>query len=118
MASHEVKERERKEDEEHALAELAKVEKKRVKKMRGKSKDGHVQEVKIQHLHQSMREKNKLTFLKEYRKAKEVTDAVQDDLELLDQMDGKFDPFTQALADGNVDEEEPMNKASKRARRE
>ena len=50
-ASHEVKEREKKEDEERALAELAKHEKKRKKKMRGKSKDGHVQEVKIQHLH-------------------------------------------------------------------
>jgi len=51
QATHEIKAREKKEDEERALAELAKVEKKRVKKMRGKGKDGHVQEVKIQHLH-------------------------------------------------------------------
>lgn len=42
-----MKEREKREDEEHALAELNKIEKKRVKKMRGKGKDGHVQEVKI-----------------------------------------------------------------------
>ena len=104
MASHEVKERERKEDEEQALAELAKIEKKRVKKMRGKGKDGHVQTVKIQHLHQGMREKNKLAYLKEYKKAKEVTDAVEDDLEFLDKMDGKFDPFKQALDDGNIEE--------------
>ena len=46
-ASHEVKEREKKEDEEAALREQAKIEKKRTNKMRGKGKDGHVQEVKI-----------------------------------------------------------------------
>lgn len=92
-ASHEVKERERKEDEEAALREQAKIEKKRKNKMRGKGKDGHVQEVKIQHLHQSMRAKNKLAYLKEYRKAKEITDAVTNDLEFLDKIDGKFDPF-------------------------
>ena len=92
-ASHEVKEKERREDEEAALAQQAKLEKKKKKKMRGKSKDGHVQEVKIQHLHQSMRDKNKLAYLKEYRKAKEVTDTVTNDLEFLDKIDGKFDPF-------------------------
>ena len=40
-----------------------------------------------------MRERNKLTFLKEYKKAKEITDAVEDDLDFLDRMEGKFDPF-------------------------
>jgi len=87
--------------------------------MRGKGKDGHVQEVKIQHLHASMREKNKLTYLKAYKKAKEVTDAVEDDLDFLDRMEGKFDPFTQALADGNIEEaseEEPV--PTKRAKLE
>ncbi len=103
-ASHEVKEREKREDEDAALAELAKHEKKRAKKMRGKSKDGHVQEVKIQHLHQGMRERNKLAYLKEYKKAKEVTKVVTDDLEFLDKVDGKFDPFAQALDDGNIEE--------------
>ena len=117
MASHEVKEREKKEDEERALAEQAKFEKKRIKKMRGKGKDGHVQEVKIQHLHQNMRERNKLTFLKEYKKAKEITDAVEDDLDFLDRMEGKFDPFQKAIADGNIDESsEDSARPTKRSR--
>ena len=50
-----------------------------------------------------MRAKNKLAYLKEYRKAKEVTDAVTNDLEFLDKIDGKFDPFQQAVEEGNVD---------------
>ena len=70
------------------MAELRKREKKAVKKMRGKSKDGHVQEVKVKQLHESMREKNKLAYLKEYKKAKEVTDLVNNDLEFLDKVDG------------------------------
>ena len=96
-ASHEVKEREKLEEEERALAELRKREKKAAKKMRGKSKDGHVQEVKVQHLHESMREKNKLAYLKEYKKAKEVTETVTHDLEFLDKVDGQFDPFESAI---------------------
>ena len=112
-ASAEVKEKEKREDEDAALAELNKIEKKRVKKMRGKGKDGHVQEVKIQHLHQSMREKNKLAYLKEYRKAKEVTDTLTGDLEFLDKMDGKFDPFQVAVEEGNVEGAEPAAKRAK-----
>ena len=96
-ASHEVKEREKREDEERQMAELRKREKKAVKKMRGKSKDGHVQEVKVKQLHEAMREKNKLAYLKEYRKAKEVSDLVNNDLEFLDKVDGQFDPFESAI---------------------
>jgi U3 small nucleolar RNA-associated protein 7 len=70
-ASAEVKAKEKREEEERALAELAKKEKKRVKKMRGKMKDGHVQEIKIQQMHEATREKNKLAYLKEFRKAKD-----------------------------------------------
>ena len=87
-ATHEVKEKEKQDDEERAMAELRKREKKAAKKMRGKSKDGHVQEVKVKHLHEAMREKNKLAYLKEYRKAKEITDVVNNDLEFLDKVDG------------------------------
>ena len=114
-ASHEVKEREKKEDEEAALREQATIEKKRKNKIRGKGKDGHVQEVKIQHLHQSMRAKNKLAYLKEDRKAKEVTDTVTNDLEFLDKIDGKFDPFQQAVEEGNVDvaSSQPQKRAKK-----
>lgn len=50
-ASKEVKDKEQKEAEDAALAALESKEKKRRKKMRGKGKDGHVQEVKVQHLH-------------------------------------------------------------------
>ena len=96
-ASHEVKEREKQEEEERALEELRKREKKARKKMRGKSKDGHVQEVKVKHQHEAMREKNKLAYLKEYKKAKEVTDTVTNDLEFLDKVDGQFDPFESAI---------------------
>jgi len=47
-----------------------------------------------------MRERNKLAFVKEYRKAKEITETVTNDLEFLDKFDGKFDPFKQAVDEG------------------
>jgi len=62
-----------------------------------------------------MRERNKLHSVKEYRKAKEVTDAVENDLEFLDKMEGKFDPFQKAVEDGNVDSDE-ASRPVKRAR--
>lgn len=65
--------------------------------MRGKMKDGHVQEVKIQHQLESMREKNKLAYLKEFRKAKEQTQTVTADLEFLDKVDDQFNPFVSAI---------------------
>ena len=60
-----------------------------------------------------MRAKNKLAYLKEYRKAKEVTDAVTNDLEFLDKVDDKFDPFQKAVQDGNVETaaDEPQKRA-------
>jgi len=70
-ATLEVKQKEKREEEEAAIAEMNKKDKKRIKKMRGKMKDGHVQEVKVQHQLEAMREKNKLAYLKEFRKAKE-----------------------------------------------
>jgi U3 small nucleolar RNA-associated protein 7 len=96
-ATQEVKEREKREEEDRALAELNKKEKKRVKKMRGKMKDGHVQEVKVQQMHEMTREKNKLAYLKEFRKAKEQTQTVTNDLEYLDKVDDQFDPFVAAV---------------------
>ena len=63
-----------------------------------------------------MRAKNKLAYLKEYRKAKEVTDTMTNDLEFLDKIDGKFDPFQQAVEEGNVDDfasNEPQKRAKK-----
>jgi len=44
-----------------------------------------------------MREKNKLAYLKEFRKAKEQTETVTNDLEFLDKVDGQFDPFEAAI---------------------
>ena len=61
-----------------------------------------------------MREKNKLANLKEYRKAKEITTAVTNDLEFLDHVDGKFDPFHQAVEDGNLNIEEMAAETTKR----
>lgn len=54
-----------------------------------------------------MRERNKLAYLKDYKKAKEITEAVEDDLEFLDKMDAQFDPFQKAVEDGNYDGGEP-----------
>ena len=58
-----------------------------------------------------MRERNKLAYLKEYRKAKEITEAVENDLEFLDQMDDQFDPFQKAVEDGNFDASQPEKRA-------
>jgi len=52
-----------------------------------------------------MRERNKLAYVKEYRKAKEITETVTNDLEFLDKFDGKFDPFKQAVDEGKVTSE-------------
>lgn len=62
-----------------------------------------------------MRDRYKLAYVKEYRKAKEVTDAVNDDLEFLDKVDGKFDPFHLAVEEGNIatDPEKPTKRARK-----
>ena len=63
-----------------------------------------------------MREKNKLAYLKDYRKAKEVTDTMTNDLEFLDKVDGKFDPFQLAVEEGNVEgaaAAEPTKRARK-----
>lgn len=57
-----------------------------------------------------MRDRNKLAYLKDYRKAKEITDAVEDDLEFLDKVDEQFDPFQKAVADGNYEPGEPTKR--------
>jgi len=44
-----------------------------------------------------MREKNKLAYLKEFRKAKEQTEIVTHDLEFLNKVEGQFDPFISAI---------------------
>jgi len=64
-----------------------------------------------------MRAKNKLTYLKEYRKAKEVTDAMTTDLEFLEKEEGKFDPFQKAIADGNFEAEEVVEEPPKKRAR-
>ena len=64
-----------------------------------------------------MREKNKLAYLKEYKKAKEVTTTVTNDLEFLDKVDGKFDPFRTALADGNIEVDVDPSEPAKRAKK-
>jgi uncharacterized membrane protein YdbT with pleckstrin-like domain len=62
-ASHEVKAREIREEEEARLNELNKKDKRRIKKMRGKNKAGHVQESKTRQQHEVIREKNKIVML-------------------------------------------------------
>ena len=65
--------------------------------MRGKLKAGHVQEGKIHLQHEAIREKNKLALLKDFKKAKEQTQTMTEDLEFLSRIDGKFDPFESAI---------------------
>ena len=91
--SAEVKAKEAREEQELKLDELKKHSKKRAKKMRGKSKAVHVQELKIKQQHEAIREKNKLAIVNDYKRAKEQTAAMTADLEFLDKVDGKFDPF-------------------------
>ena len=67
--------------------------KKRAKKMRGKNKAGHVQETKIRQQHEAIREKNKLAYLQEFKRAKVQTETMNNDLEFLGKVEGKFDPF-------------------------
>lgn len=61
--------------------------------MRGKNKAGHVQETKIRQQHEAIREKNKLAYLQDYKRAKLQTETMNNDLEFLNKVEGKFDPF-------------------------
>ena len=70
-AAPEIKEREKREEQDRQLAELKKKEKKRAKKMRGKDKIGNKQASGIRQMHEGMRERNKLAYLQNYKKAKQ-----------------------------------------------
>ena len=65
--------------------------------MRGKLKVGKVQSTKQNLQHEAIREKNKLALLKDYKRAKQQTQAMTEDLEFLTRVDGKFDPFEAAV---------------------
>ena len=80
---------------------MKKKEKKRAKKMRGKDKIGNRQASGIRQMHEGMREKNKLAYLQHYKQAKQQTEAVTNDLEFLNKVDGQFDAFEAALTGQN-----------------
>lgn len=68
-----------------------------MKKARGKGKASHLQEVKIRQQHEVIREKNKLSLVNDYKKAKKQTETMTADLEFLNKVEGKFDPFNAAV---------------------
>ena len=65
--------------------------------MRGKNKAGHVQESKIRQQHELIRDRNKIALMQDYKRAKVQTEAMTADLEFLNKMEGKFDPFEAAI---------------------
>lgn len=48
-----------------------------------------------------MREKNKLQYQKEYKKAKAEQDILENDIEFLDKIDDKFDPLESYIINEN-----------------
>ena len=50
-------------------------------------------ENKVHHLHEAMREKNKLLYKREYDKSKREDEMLENDIEFLDKIDSKFDPL-------------------------
>ena len=60
--------------------------------MRGKGKVGREMENKTHQLHESMREKNKLLYKREYERSKREQDTLNEDIEFLGKIGNKFDP--------------------------
>jgi hypothetical protein len=96
-ASAEVKAKEKREAEEQAIEAQKGNEKKRAKKMRGKDKSAHREGAHVQHQHEALRNKNKLAYLQEYKRAKAQTEHITGDLEFLGKVEGKFDAFEAAV---------------------
>ena len=71
--------------------------------MRGKNKAGHVEESKIRQQHEAIREKNKLAYLQEFKRAKVQTETMTNDLEFLSKVEGKFDPFQSIISGQTVE---------------
>ncbi len=74
--------------------------------MRGKLKSGHVEESKVRQQHEAIREKNKLAFLHEFKRAKVQTETMNNDLEFLNKVEGKFDPFQSVITGQTVEKKQ------------
>ena len=61
--------------------------------MRGKGKIGREMENKTHQLHETMRDKNKLLYKREYERNKQENELLQGDIEFLDKIEAKFDPL-------------------------
>ena len=99
-ASKEVKEKEEREIMDQAISVQKKKEKKKRNKMRGKGKIGHEMENKTHQLHESMREKNKLLYKREYDRNKQEQETLEEDIGFLDKIEAKFDPLDAAVRSG------------------
>ena len=91
-ASKDIKEKEEREIMEKAIQDLKKKDKKK-NKMRGKGKTGREMENKTHQLHETMREKNKLLYKREYDRNKIEQTTLGEDIEFLDKINTTFDPL-------------------------
>ena len=65
--------------------------------MRGKNKSAHREGAHVQQQHETIRSRNKLAYLQEYKRAKAQTEKITGDLEFLGKVEGKFEPFVSAI---------------------
>jgi hypothetical protein len=82
---------------------LKNTEKKRAKKMRGKDKSAHKEGAHVQQQQEKIRNRNKLAYLQEYKRAKVQTEAITNDLEFLGKMEGKFDAYENAITGQEIE---------------
>ena len=75
-------------------------QKKEKKKARGRSKIGNKMAASQRQMQEMAREKNKLAYLRDVRKANEEREQVEADLMFLGKQDAKFDPVDRALEAG------------------
>ena len=99
-ASKEVKDKEQKEIMEQQIEKTRKKDKKK-NKARGKGKVGREMENKTHVQHESMREKNKLLYKREYERAKQENQTLEHDIGFLDQIEEKFDPLVSFFKSSN-----------------
>ena len=87
----EVRAKEEKEMDDQRILEMRKKEKRQRKKQRGRSKIGNKMTSGTRQFHETMREGNKLAYLKEVQRAKEEAQTMDADQEFFAKHDSKFD---------------------------
>ena len=73
------------------------IQKKERKKARGRSKIGNKMAASQRQMQEKAREKNKLAYLRDVKKANEERELVEGDLAFLGKQEDKFDPVDRVL---------------------